>query len=355
MTTVLGKAWEFRQNGPPNTVITLNDYQAPFGRLRKNPVMETEFELRETETFYGGLRVPDRAIFGDKESPVVLHGRWSDKYLGSGGANLLVQQCKQFTADAVSCTIKWGQIVAYVGLATKLKIGREDAANVTWEWSFKVDQDLDLKQVVPDIDGVPQSPKTSASNIGTDLDQLVARVVNNPLGDDISPNFFDQLQSLITSLRNAEAQFYQMTATMVDYVSASNEQISRLMGTVSALESAVQNIQDAIDTTAIDGILYYRSGETDFQWVDYKMQNDLSADALLYELAQMDKQCRLALQGQNTVTTMAQDGDTWESISNRVYNSPDGAASIRSANGIQYGQLPVSGKSYVCPITALDF
>ena len=352
---LIGRAWEFRQTGPPNKVITLNDYQAPFGRLRKQPVFPTHFKLRSSEQYYGGLRIPDRSIFGDKEEPVVLRGRWSDKYLGEGGAVLLWQNFKQFVADAVQVTVKWGQIVAYVGLLDELKVDVEDNANLAWELTFKPDEDLALTKQVPTIDGIPQSPKTSAGTIGDDLDDLVFRVANVPLGDDMLPSFFDQLESLINALRNAEAGFYDATADFQDYTSATNAQIGRLLGTVSSLETAVQNVQDAIDTASVDGILYARTAETDFAWIDYKLNNDLSADNLHNELAQMSKQCQLATQGQNTVTTRAQDGDTWESISNRVYGQPDGAATLRSANGITYGQQPIPGQTYNVPLTATDF
>lgn len=355
MAQLIGSAWEFRQSGPPNKVITLNSYQAPFGRLRKTAIIDTEFELRETKVYYGGLRVPDRVIFGDKESPILLKGRWSDKYLGTGGAVALRDEFKQFVADAVPVTVKWGQIVAYAGLCQKLRIAMEDRANLAWELSIEVDEDLNLTKVVPTIDGVPQSPGTSTNNITGDLNDLVFNVTNNPLGDDLSPSFFEQMTSLINALRNAEANFYDVTADFQDYITATHEQISRLLGAISSLETSVQNIQDAIDTATVDGILYYRTAETDYSWLNYKLQNDLSADNLLYELAQMDKQCRLAVQGQNTVTTRAQDGDTWESISNRVYGQPDGAATIRAANGITYGQLPNPGQTYVVPLTATDF
>lgn len=355
MASLIGRAWEFRQTGPPNKVITLNDYQAPFGRLRKQPVFDTHFKLRETEQFYGGLRQPDRLIFGDKEEPVTLKGRWSDKYLGTGGAIALWTEFKQFVADAVQVTVKWGQIVAYTGLCNEFHAAIEDNSNLVWELTFKPDEDLALTKQTPTLDGIPQSPRTSVNNITADLDQLVFRVVNVPLGDDIQPSFFEQLQSLVTAIRNAEANFYDVTADMQDYVSSSNELLRRLLGAVSSLATSVQNVQDAIDTASVDGILFVRSAETDYAWLDYRLNNDLAVDSLLYELAQMDKQSRLATQGQNTVTTLAKDGDTWESISSRVLGQPDGAASIRAANGVQYGELPVAGRTYSIPLTATDF
>lgn len=364
MAAILGSAWEFRQVGPPNKVITLNAYQAPFGRLRKNPVIDTEFELRDSEVFYAGLRTPTRQIFGDKESPIVLHGRWSDKYLGSGGAVALLKEFKQFAADEVQITVKWGQIIAYIGLLHKVRGGIEDSANLAWEMSIKVDEDLDLQKVVPSLDGIPQSVQTSVGDITSDLDSLVFNVMNNPLGDDLLPSFFDQLASLINALRNAEADFYNVTVDLQDYISATNEQLARLLGSLSAMETAVSNIQDAIDTATIDSIVYYRTAEVDYSWIDYKLQNDLAADSLLFELATMDKQVKLAQSGQNQVTVMAQDGDTWETISIKVYGQADGASTLRRANGVvtlrqangaTYGQQPVPGKTYVVPLTALDF
>lgn len=357
---ILGSAWEFRQVRPPNgaqqaKVITLNSYQAPFGRLRKAPVMDTEFMLRETEVYYAGLRTPTRLIFGDKEEPIVLKGRWSDKYLGQGGANDLALRFKQFVADSIQCTIKWGQIVAYTGLPYRLRIGREDGSNLTWELSIKVDADLALLKVVPTLDGVPQSVNTSASNITSDLSQFVSGVENNAIVDDLNPNFLEQLASLLAAIRNAEANFYDATQNVQDYASATRDQLNQITGAITQLRTGIVNLQDAIDTVTLAGITFVRTADVDFEWFSYKSNSDLVSDSVLYQLATMDRQCLIAERGQNQVTTLAVEGDTWEIISIRVYGQADGANTLRQANGATYGQQPTPGFAYVVPLTTQDF
>lgn len=361
---ILGSAWEIRQVGPPNKVITLNSYQAPFGRLRKNPVVDTEFELRMSEVYYAGERVPTRHIFGDKESDIQLKGRWSDQYLGQGGAIQLAKTVKTVIQDQVQCTVKWGQILAYTGMPWKLRVGIEDNANLVWELSIKVDEDLDLPKVVPNFDGIPKSPGISVNDITAGLAAMLSRVAQKPISADLDPNFLDQLFSLLTSLRNAEAAFYDASADLQDYLTASNEQLGRLLGSIQALEAAVQNVSNAVDTVTLDAITYARTAETDYAWLDYKNSSDYAAQFVLYDLAQMQRQVVLAQQGTNQVTYRAQDGDTWESISIAVYGQADGANTLRTANGVatlrqangsKYGSQPIPGKEYVVPLTALTF
>lgn len=354
MASILGSAWEFRQLGPPNKTITLNDYQAPFGRLRKNAVIETEFELRMAEVRYAGLRVPTRQHFGDKESDIVLKGRWSDKFLGKNGANQLAVQVKQFIADAVVCTVSWGQVCAYVGLPAKLRIGREDSQNMTWEITVLVDEDKALTSFVPNIDDLrTRSPVSQLAQVNEDLSNFMLVAPDPDLLANLSPAFLDDLASLVNRLRNATAEFYTATQYLQDWTSATGEQLQRAIGAVSQLSSAVENVQGAVNTASIDGIIFARTADTDYEWAEYASTSDYYAESVLYDLAQMQRQAQLAQQGgQGQVTTVAQGGDTWESISDRVYGDPDGASTLRDANGITYGQLPTPGTSYVVPLNS---
>lgn len=354
MASILGSAWEFKQQGPPNKTITLNAYQAPFGRLRKNPVIDTEFELRMSEVFYAGLRVPTRHHFGDKESPIILKGRWSDKYLGKNGANTQAVEFKQFVADAVVCTISWGQVCAYVGLPNKLRIGREDAQNMTWEVSILVDEDKALTKFVPNIDDLrTRSPASQLTQVNEDLSNFMLVAPDPDLLSNLSPGFIDELTALTDRLRNATAEFYTATQYLQDWTSATGEQLARAVGAISQLSSAIENVQDAVNTATIDGISYARTAETDYEWADYVGSSDYYAESVIYDLAQMQRQAQLAQQGgQGQVTTVAQGGDTWESISDRVYGDPGGAATLRDANGVTYGQQPTPGTAYVVPLNA---
>jgi hypothetical protein len=347
--------WELRQVGPPNKVVTLNDYQAPFGRLRKAPVVDTVFELRATETYYAGLRVPTRHIFGDKESDIVLKGRWSDKYLGVNGANELAASVKDFVQDAVQCTVKWGAILAYTGLVYSIRVSREDARNLAWEMTIKVDEDLALRKQVQSLATVPQSIQTSVDTIVQASSDLISAVANNPIADDLNPSFLDQITSLVSTLRNATSNLVNASADIDDYLTAARDQLARLQGTISGMETAVNNVTNAVDTATVDAILFYRTAETDYEWAGYKSGSDIASNTVLYELAVMDKQIRLAQRGDDRVTTRAQDGDTWELISERVYGQADGAATLRQANGVTYGQLPTPGQLYVVPLTATTF
>jgi len=124
--------WTFTQLGGAQKTLTLEGWSAPFGRPRKGAVVAEEVSWRASETYYQGSVTPTRHDFGDRLEPWTLKGRWMDQVLGPGGANARALDWKLFHADHQRIAIRWGEIVAYKGVLSKLKLERESSAHIAW-------------------------------------------------------------------------------------------------------------------------------------------------------------------------------------------------------------------------------
>jgi len=343
------QAWKIIQLGPPNKTLTLQGYNAPFGRPRKGSVVDTEFELRESETYYSFRRKPSRHIFGDKESPMILHGRWMDSAIsGPGSAIAFGRYVKQMVADKVRVSVAWGTTASYVGLMTKLRIGRESPAEIVWELTIKVDADVDLVRESAFLNAMI-TPISQATQIDAAFKNYVATVEDDPISLDLNPSFLDMLRGLVSAANQAAAALLAAADAAQDYTAATAQQLARLRGAVSQFQTAIANMQDTIDTADIDAITFVRSANTDTRWIAYKAESDLQGGDIRALLADMDREVQLAQRGRGTSSYMATLFDTWESISTAVFGTADGAQAIRDANGVRFGQKPVAGQSYLIP------
>ena len=184
--------WTFVQQGPPNRTLTLSGPNAPFGRPRKGAVMEQERELRMGTTYYPGNRVPDRHIFGDKHTPIILTGRFMDSRIGVlGGAQAMWDQLDQFVSDQVICRAQWGSVAAFTGIITKCKRGTESAEEFTWSLTMDIDSD-DTKPIQAPVQA-PTNASTSAAACVLLAKSGLEQVDPNSIPADITykPSFLD--------------------------------------------------------------------------------------------------------------------------------------------------------------------
>lgn len=343
-----GQSWEFRQVGPPNKILTLSGQAAPHGRLRREAVANTRLELRDNETFYGGKRSPTRQVFGDKQTPMVLRGRWSDQFLGVGGTQKQIVSFKNFVADQQLATVKWGSIVAYIGLPFAFEEWWETDSDARWEFTIKLDEDMSLDALSQPV--VPiKSPADSINALTADFAKFLATVRVNAIAEDFSPSFLDLIDDAISKFNSASATLINAAKSVQDFESALASDIKRLRGGINQFRTAALVIQNTVDSIPIDSQLFNRSAETDTKYFAYTTQSAIALFDMLAILADLDIRAERSQRGTARVTTKAQDGDTWESISNRVYYSPDGAQRLRDANGVRYGSLPTPGFDYVVP------
>ncbi len=347
----MAQAWTLTQIGGNQTSITFKGYSAPFGRLRKGPVVKPRFKLRESKTYYAGVRAPSRHIFGDQEDSLVLHGRWSDQTLQLGGMQDLVAQVKQLFADQQLCLLKWGDILSYRVLPTEFEAGLEGAADCTWEMTFDVDEDLNLAQLSQPV-SAPRSPINQMNLALADLVTFKKLALDLEISEDLIPDFLYLLESFIDKIASATAAFVNAVNAIQDYESAVASQLNRLRGAINQIRTAVVGMQELVESVAIEGILFERWADGDLKWLGFKNNAGIASDSILAIFSDMESDIETAERGTGAISLKASQGDTWETLSVKAYGNTGGGLKIRDANGATYGAQPNPGQTYLIPSAA---
>jgi hypothetical protein len=342
--------WEIAQQGPPGKTVTLGGASAPHGRRRKAPVADTEFELRMEEFFYPGVRSPGWNIFGDRESPIILRGRFMDSELGPRGALAKLLEVKDLIKDGVKCAIRWGSLLTYVGLPHKIRAGREDAAEIAYELTIKVafDGDLGRRLALPDP---PTSPFDQAQLIA-DKTKEITDILRKGIApnEELFPDFLAPFEDLINAVNGAVAEFLHAAEAIDDFESALAGDIRRLVGGIGQVRTAMLTLNQALDNAILDAAIINRTAANEYAFARGVADGDLAAIDILALLADLDVQARRAEQGRTFKTIVAREGDTWEDIARRELGSADAAQSIKDANNIRYAEKPFGGRSYLIPL-----
>lgn len=342
--------WTMKQLEPPFDEFRLEGLSAPHGRRRRKPVMQTDFELRQKKTFYAGRRKPTRHHFGDQESDIVLTGRFMDSALGSGGAITKRRELRDFAAAARPIRVRWGSLVSYQGLMTKVQTALEDTANITYAITIEVDADEDLvaRRTLP---SPPVSPTQMANLVNEELIKM-----RFPVQTDTGlPNFallqsaIDFMASVVSDLNLASATFLSAAEAVRDFASASTGQLKRLLGGISQLKTSMITLQNTFDTMQIETMLFVQNAETLVRWDEQRKDSALSTVAIMSLLSDLEVSTRAVISRPGFATIIARDGDTWESLATRVLGGPSGAISLRDANGIRFGEQPQPGRTYMVP------
>lgn len=346
-----GRPWRFFVLADPSVGFTLEGACAPHGRPRKKAIVETEFELRQTETYNAGVRIPTRHITGDKESNIVLVGRLSDRALGGPGtANDKLRDIKEYFAKGLQTVISWGQVLTYLATPGRCKFGRESEGEIPYELTFLVDADADLAEGAP-RPPVTTSPKQSVPAL-RELSATITKFVTPPTTGrlTVSPDFYNAMADAVSQFNSASAELLAVADVVDDYASATSAQIRRLLGGIGQYETALQRIESTMNTFSCDIGVAVHSVESDLDWYGKRMDAQEAAQRLVAQLVNMSRDATASSRGGTNRAIVAAEGDTWESIATRELGSPSKASVIRDANGALYGEQPLPGRRYLIPV-----
>lgn len=348
--------WRFTQLAGDRESLTLTGWSAPFGRPRKGAVVVDELRLRDSETFYAGNPVPTRHIFGTRQEPWTLSGRWMDSELGLGGAREKHEDWKKFVNDSQPVSVKWGQLLSFRGLITGLKAEYEGEGDVKWEMTIKIDSDDDLK-TTRFLNATLRQPKDIAKDVNAALFDTTAgfpvpsstKFKPSQVLGALREDFVEGLDSFVSAVNEPAAELSRVAGEIDDFTQATSGELKRLRGGSEQIRTAYLNLSDTVEANDSAGILFTRTADSDISYAAFAANSTVLGDQTLSLLADMDLQAEIAERGNTQTTIVAQTNSSWESLSTAAYGGPDGADKIRQSNGARFGEKPVTGRAYVIP------
>lgn len=340
--------WRFQQLGGPLKTLELAESAAPHGRARKSPVVTDGVEMRESETYYPDNDTPTRHVFGDRQEPWEIKGRFRDRGKGGGVgfAKAKTEEVKAFYRDHQRCRITWGDIVSVVGLITRFSPGRESAGEVAWEMTIKVDSD-DFAEKPKKRKVDTQKPVDYANRI-----RNLMRESLNKLPRDTSMNgdIFDAVDSLVSVVTTATGALQSAADDVASFEKGLLGQLNRIDSAVAQVRNAVFVFKETFTSLEAGVALQRERSEENLRLWDSQTSAEEAVRETLAELAVMDRAVKAAKSGKTRTTHEARQGDTWESISTQHYGTPDRAIDIIAANNVPAGSKPVPGVEYIIPV-----
>jgi hypothetical protein len=335
--------WEFRQLGPPNKTLVLDGPNAPYGRPRKGAVVEEELELRASVTYYPGNDEPDRHVFGTKQTPITLTGRFMDSRIGVvGGAQAKWDEMSAFVKDQIMVHAQWGGIYASTGLLTKCKRGAESDDEFTWSLTMEVNTD-DTKPI--------KGPTQAPVNTSDQVDQIVllvakANVFANDIPEDIEfqPTFLDSIHNLLSNINAITGTFKGFAESVDNFVSELSSDVAHFRAAINQCSQACTQLQITLSSAENDPAVVAARGPSQNTWGRNRAEAEESLLEVLAVLAVIDVTAELVLKGTPSTTYTANNGDTWESIARSQLGSAGLADQLRSSNGAIYGTQPIAGQ-----------
>jgi hypothetical protein len=333
----------FTQLGGEKLTLSLAGAFAPHGRPRQRPVVVDAVSIRNTEVYYPGNAVPTRHLFGTREEPWELNGRFSDRNGGPEYARTLTEYVKRFVADQQQVRIAWNGIVAANGFIESFEPGRESAAEVAWRMTIRIDEDL--LRVIRKRDPVEADPKTYVLNIQDYIDEAWDDALDIP--PTLKVGLIDSLGSLIGSINSAVASVAKIADQMNSFQQGLVSELRRLRAGLRQLRTSVIKARNAYaDLVAGTAVVSSNSDDSLAFWNAQGTTGAAMLSAIL-EIERMDAAAREAERGKIKGVYVARDGDTWESIAQQTLGSAERAADIRNANGATGN--PVPGTEYIIP------
>lgn len=342
----LTNMWVFVQQGGERKALELSGWAAPHGRPRHGTVVADGIEVRHTTTRYPGNPIPTRHLFGTKLDDFEISGRFMDSAGGAGFAQAKTEEVKQFVADQQEITFRWSNVLQGSGFIEKFSPKREGPGDVAWTMTILIDKDdkADRPASTPLAQQGPQylvrriQPRVDA--ISTDIPE------RNRLRGDIL-DLFDNAVSAVTTAFSYLAD----VAEQIDAFSRSAlGTITRFRAAIHQFKTVGLQMRATIERVLPDDALWTRRATEEQEWADTRANFSANLALILADLAEMDRQARLAQQGRIRAIVTGKIGDTWESLSIRVYGNADRAGDLRDANGVASGEHPEVGTDYIAPM-----
>lgn len=339
--------WVFQQLTGDRKKLELAGWSAPFGRPRQQPVVRDAISVRHRSTRYPGSKAPPtRHLFGINYQDLSLNGRFRDRELGSGGALAKKEEVKSFIKDQQTCDISWGSIIHITGLISEFDPGIESPAEIEWKMKILVDQDnIEVKQVGENL---WSNPSSQALELALRL-ELLEHINIHPAAGGIKVSVLDQLDDAISSVTGTLGQLTNIANTISNFESGLANEAKRLIASIHSVKTAVLTLIDTMESARQDVFFVRDSAKDTINWDALMRDSITEANIAMALLSNLENQASASLRGRAQFTIRAKQGDTWESISTRIYGSPSQADAIRQANGAKFGQKPRAGEQIVLP------
>lgn len=343
--TSLTNDWVFVQQAGERKALQLSGWSAPFGRPRHGTVVADGIEIRESTTFYPGNPVPTRHLFGTKLDDFELSGRFMDSVGGSGFAQAKTEEVKQFVADQQEITFRWSNVLQGSGFIKKFVPKREGPGDVAWTMTILIDKD-DKADRPASTPLAQQGPQYLIRRIEPRIDAISNDITkDNRLRGDV----LDLFDNAISAVTTAFSYLANVSEQIDSFVRSGLGSINRFRAAVRQFKTVALQMRATVERVLPDDALSTRRATEEQQWADTRSRFSANLALILAELADIDRQARVAQQGRIRAIVTAKQGDTWESLSVRVYGSADRAGDLIDANAIASGEHPEPGTDYIAP------
>jgi len=337
--------FKFTQLGRPYRTLELSGNAAPHGRPRIGPVATPEQQLREAEVYLPGSDEPVVHIFGQRREPIKIHGRFRSRKLGGPGTAMLKhEEVKRFFSDQQIFRMTWEDFVDVHARMTVYTPKIESEDEIEYEIEVKVLRDL--------LDPPPQPPVKPRPPADI-VNQLIAAIAMKDDLPKVPPtlrgSLSDTLDSLVGSLNSASASLVAASNDVDSFVTGTVTSLKRLRAGLGQTAVAISNLRHTYDN--LEAEIALESDDATQKQKFWDLQAAWEAGALDAErlIAEAEREAAKAERGNLLGLHEAGEGDTWESMSTRWYKTAGRAQDIRDANGVDAGQNPVPGTTYVIP------
>lgn len=368
--------WTFTQEGPNPKTITLDGWAQPFGRPRLGEILDIGVKVvRELKRMPGKGVDPIINAFTSYGNDWHMTGRWMDVSLaqGIGASFALRHKWVDFVSDMRTVIASWttsGQgapLLSYRIFINHMPMKAEAGVPGQIAWEMYADVITDFSQSPPIVLQKVQTPV----DMSKQMNDLIPKAVTpwtNPLGAvgwalAILPTLAQAMSLVATEILVPFNLVYQLTSQISDFASATREDLIGLATGVGQCQTGFEQMRQSTDllfsqitalqiqyaTSTVLGQQTFISGPNMIALGATKLQSDIANTALLALLADIQAQVQAFIRGRTQKSYTAVFGDTWESIALVTLGSVSAAQDMRQANGVQYGELPIPGKSYNVP------
>lgn len=346
----MGKQWRFEQLGGQQRVLTLDGASAPHGRERKDtPLVSDGAKLRRQRQYYSGHDVPTTHIFGVSLTDWELKGRFQDSYLGKGGTKLAISNWLTFLAAQQPIRVTWGDILSVEGILDEFIPGRESEAHSTYKMTILIDKRSDVSFLTQGPS--ENDPSLICAWMRDEIATSMALPRIEGLGNlaSLADSITENIANAVSSLNSISAEMVSITQGFDDFTSAIEASADRLQSGARQMRTAATKLLNTIAEIDSDLSIVVISADADLARARLRTETEASVAVVLGLLADLDEQIDRAVRGRKATTYVAVAGDTWESIATALYGGPDKAGKLRDANGVRFGELPQSGRTYQVP------
>ena len=309
-TTTNAAQWVFIQLGGPKKTLNLNGRYGPYGRPRRGTVVTETTRIAKDTIYYSGDSLPTRHEFGIRYEPLEIHGRWSDRYVGSGNAKAKAEEARAFVADRQEVLVLWGDMISANSFIESLKLEREGRTEILWTMVVEIDANNYLAVIHPTTD--PRSPSDHTAEIVRALQQNFSRLPDFPVT--LNGSISDMLASLVGSLNSISSALIDAGNQVDDLLSAPFNALWSIRAALGQFRTALVRLHTTYDNLQYNIALESERADDVQSFLGFQAEFSASCYQALKEASDLDRKAALAERGQIQALYQAKGGDTWESI-----------------------------------------